>query len=750
MIIETKIVPYLTFVEETIATALRKISENKHGIVFAVSEAGRLEGVLTDGDFRRWVVEQPAIDLERPVSEAMNRTFRSLPRDAAPERIAAELSERITALPLVDDQGRIIAVARVGAAVVRIGDREIGPDHPAYIIAEIGNNHQGDLSLARRLIDLAADAGADSAKFQMRQLDKLYRNAGNNNDAAEDLGSQYTLDLLAKFSLSNDDLFRAFDHVRARGMTPLCTPWDHESVELLNSYGLEGFKVASADMTNLDLLTALAATGKPLIVSTGMSTDAEIKQSSGLLHRLGAPFVLLHCNSTYPAPFKDVNLRYMKRLAEIGDCVVGYSGHERDINVSMAAIALGAKVVEKHFTVDKGLEGNDHKVSLLPDEFRRLVDGIRQVEEAMGEGGSRQLSQGELMNREILAKSLVAKQQIAIGTVITADMVDVKSPGKGIQPNRLADLVGRTMRREVPAGDFFYPSDLADGAIEPRPYAFKRPWGVPVRYHDFQRLLDKTNLSLVEFHLSYKDLDIELAKYLEGRYPIGYVVHAPELFANDHTMNLVSDDAEYRAHSVKEMQRVIDVTRRLRDYFDQPTDPLIVTNVGGFTTDRHLHPRECTALYERLSDSLKLLARDGVEIIPQTMPPFPWHFGGQSFHNLFVDAETINSFCAAENMRICLDISHSKLACNHYKWSFEGFCEAVAAVTAHMHIADSKGVDGEGLQVGDGDIDFRAFGHVLDRTQPGASFIPEIWQGHKNDGEGFWIALERLEKAFAA
>lgn len=167
-----------------------------------------------------------------------------------------------------------------------------------------------------------------------------------------------------------------------------------------------------------------------------MATEQEISESVKLLKELGAMYILLHCNSTYPAPFKDVNLNYLDRLKEIGDCPIGYSGHERGINVAIAAVAKGAKVVEKHFTLDKTMEGNDHKVSLLPDEFRLMVEGIRQVEQSLGEVGERKISQGELMNRETLAKSLVINCDLKLGEIITESMLEVKSPGKGLQPNR--------------------------------------------------------------------------------------------------------------------------------------------------------------------------------------------------------------------------------------------------------------------------------------------------------------------------
>lgn len=746
MFIDRNLTKYIVFAEDSIINALKKISDNKSRIIFSVTESGVLEGVVTDGDFRRWLVNQNIIDLNQPVSRIANKNFKFASFQEPPEKIQSYFCDQIEFVPLLDHNRHLVAIARKQPDSIKIGKFTIDAKSPVFVIAEIGNNHNGSLELAKKLIDLAVEAGADCAKFQMRNLRSLYRNAGNANDVSEDLGSQYTLDLLSRFQLSPEEMFAAFDYCKERDIIPLCTPWDLESLSLLEEYGMQAYKVASADLNNHDLLIALAKTGKPLICSTGMSTEQEIIEATALLKRLGAMYVLLHCNSTYPAPFKDVNLAYLDRLREIGECPVGYSGHERGLNVAIAAVAKGAKVLEKHFTLDKSMEGNDHKVSLLPEEFTAMVQGIRQVEQALGTASERRLSQGELMNREILAKSLVINCDLEPGQAIAAEMIEVKSPGRGLQPNRKADLIGLKVKRPFKAGDFFFPSDLEQEQVQARSYTFKRPWGVPVRYHDFKTILAKSNPDLLEFHLSYKDMEQDIHQYFDQAYDLDLVVHSPELFAGDHLLDLCSRDQNYRQRSIRELQRVIDITRSLKPFFNKASRPCIVTNIGGFTIDAPLHLSQRSQLYDLLLDSLSSLEMEGVELIPQTMPPFPWHFGGQRHHNLFVDPQDTADFCRENGYRVCLDISHSKLACNHHNWSFKEFIEQVGPLTAHLHIADAEGIDGEGLQIGEGDIDFPALAEGLQKVAPNASFIPEIWQGHKNDGEGFWIALERLEK----
>jgi N-acetylneuraminate synthase len=561
MQIDKSIGSYVVYSEDTIVNALRKISANKKRIVFTVSPSGHLEGSVTDGDFRRWLVGQSDVNLNLPVSTIANRNVVTAGEGVDLSRVKSLFSERILFVPIVDAYRRLVAVAAARPQPIRLGRFEISDSSRTFVIAEIGINHNGSFDLARKLVDAAVDAGADCAKFQMRNLPTLYRNSGDSNDAREDLGSQYTLDLLSRFQLTTEQMFFLFDYCKERGVLPLCTPFDLQSLQALEQYGIEGFKVASADLTHHHLLTTMARTGKPVLCSTGMSREDEIVEAVRILKKHGSPFVLLHCNSTYPAPFKDVNLNYLDRLREVGDCPVGYSGHERGFHVVLAAVAKGATVVEKHFTLDREMEGNDHKVSLLPGEFREMVRRIREVEDALGTSSERDLTQGELMNRESLAKSLVINRSLKKGEVIGEDMVEVRSPGKGLQPNRLKELVGKKAVRDLESGDFFYPSDLKDYAVEGRRYRFRRPWGVPVRFHDFRTLVAKSNPDFVEFHLSYKDMELDLREFLDGPYDLDFVVHSPDLFAGDHILNLAASDWSYRRRSVRELQRVIDLAR---------------------------------------------------------------------------------------------------------------------------------------------------------------------------------------------
>ena len=209
-------------------------------------------------------------------------------------------------------------------------------------------------------------------------------------------------------------------------------------------------------------------------------------------------------------------------------------------------------------------------------------------------------------------------------------------------------------------------------------------------------------------------------------------------------MDLATPDASYRKYSLKQTQRVIDITRDLKKYFPKEKKPMIVANIGGFSMDKPIPKLETKKYYYQFFESLSELDLDGVEIIPQTMAPFPWHFGGQRYQNIFVEIEEIEKYCKEFNIRMCLDISHSMLTCNYLKKDFYEFCERIAPYTAYLHLGDASGLNGEGLQIGDGEINFDKLGKILNKNFKNIPFIPEIWQGHKNQGQGFWIALEKL------
>ena len=728
-------------IDSTISEIFSVLEKFKNKVAFLVDEKSALTGSLTDGDLRRFILNTGEIDSKTPARELMNRDVYCIDDSSIDKLPVNGLLEKYVEIPVVDGNRQIIRILSNERTYFSLGPTWSTDSGEPFVIAEIGNNHQGDLSTAFELIKSVKESGADCAKFQMRTMSSLYRKTTKSND----LGAEYTLDLLSKFQLSDEELYKCFDYCRELGMMPLCTPWDIASLNKLESYGMQGYKVASADFTNYELLEALIQTGKPLIISTGMSTELECIQTLEFLHKRTSNFILLHCNSTYPTPFKDVNLKYLKTLRKISKSPVGYSGHERGIAVAIAAAALGAVVIEKHFTFDKNQEGNDHKVSLLPGEFKQMVQGIKEISASLGTNSERILTQGELINRENLAKSIIAKRHIRPGEVFKEDMFVFRSPGQGLQPNRMLDLIGKQAQREIEEGDFLFQSDIDEKKSVFNQFDFDRPFGVPVRYGDYLKMKSISNIDFVEFHLSYQDLDI--TKPIEGLHNFGFSVHAPELFAEDHLLDLASLDENYRKKSISYLQKTIETARGISEHFNQDVDPILIVNVGGWSQKGFLMIHEVKEKTEILKKSLSEVDFSGVRLSIQTMPPYPWHFGGQQFHNLFVDPEFIDEFCTETGHKICLDVSHSMMTCNFLKVDFmKEYYRKIKKHVNYMHVVDAKDVDGEGVQIGSGDVPFKELCEALNKELPQVAFVPEVWQGHKDAGAGFWDALLFLEK----
>jgi N-acetylneuraminate synthase/N,N'-diacetyllegionaminate synthase len=336
-------------------------------------------------------------------------------------------------------------------AEVKIGNRWIGDNKPCFIIAEAGVNHNGDVNLAKKLIDAAKRAGADAVKFQtFRAENVVTANAGKANYQKETTGDgESQLEMLKKLELTGRDFQELFDCAMKRKIFFLSSPFDKTSVDLLHELGITAFKIPSGEITNFPLLKYIAQKKKPIILSTGMSTLDEVEDALAIIRNEGVEdIVLLHCVSCYPAANEDINLRAMDTLRQAFKLPVGLSDHTLGITIPVAAVALQACVIEKHFTLDKNLPGPDHRASLGPDELKQMVKAIREVEEAMGNGIKR-FTMAEKEVRKVVRRSVVAKTDISRGTVITEEMLDAKRPGIGIEPKYIDMLIGRKARKDI-------------------------------------------------------------------------------------------------------------------------------------------------------------------------------------------------------------------------------------------------------------------------------------------------------------
>ena len=631
---------------------------------------------------------------------------------------------------------------------LQIGTRRIGPNEPCDIIAEIGVNHNGDVGIAKQLIDAAVAAGADAVKFQKRKLTETYREEIVAEPRLGEQGLQYIVPLLIEFELSDDAFRELYAYCKARDITFMCTPWDRASVDFLETMELAGYKIGSPDMTNFPLIEYVLATGKPMLMSTGMSTEDEIRRTLAFLEAKDADYALFHCVSTYPAAPEEINLRFMQTLGEWSGRPVGYSGHDTGTAISLAAVAMGARLLERHLTLDRTMRGPDHKASLEPPQFAEQVRAVREVELSLGTA-HRWMTRGETLNRRTLSKSLVAASDIPAHATITRAMVTSKGPGLGLSPQLIDRLIGRSLNRAVKRDDMFLATDIEDptAAREARIIDVGAPWGVVARFLDVAALEDKfaaLGMAFVEFHVSDRDLDAGAAAYEGGQKPYGLVVHAPE-YAHDVLIDLCAVDDAQRALSVQRIQQTIDLARALAPNFtfdavQFPRGPKIVMHVGGMSPKPGGY--DVDAATKRLLAALRELDTTDVDLLLENLPPYPWYFGGRWFGHIICDVESTVLLCEQSGLGLCFDTSHAALECARSGASLLEFAQRVAPFVRHLHVSDGAGTSGEGLQIGEGNVNFVELLPVL--LAPGTTMIPEIWMGHHENGEGFRLALEHL------
>lgn len=346
---------------------------------------------------------------------------------------------------------------------VAIGSHRVGPGAPCFVIAEAGVNHDGDLARARRLVEIAAEAGADAVKFQTFSADRLATPSAP-KAAYQEVSTpsgETQQEMLRRLELKHEQHPELIELAARLGLMFLSTPFDERSADFLETIGLPAFKLPSGELTNLPFLAHVARKKRPLIVSTGMATLEEVRSAVDTIRSAGdPPLILLHCVSNYPAEASTANLRAMATMEAAFGVPVGYSDHTLGSEAALAAVALGARVIEKHFTIDRRAPGPDHAASMEPGELRALIRSIRTVESALGHG-RKEPAASELATADVARKSLVALDDIAEGTVLTAALIGARRPGTGMPPGETPRVLGRRAKVRIPAGTLLKPEMLA-------------------------------------------------------------------------------------------------------------------------------------------------------------------------------------------------------------------------------------------------------------------------------------------------
>lgn len=340
---------------------------------------------------------------------------------------------------------------------IQINERWVGPGYPCFVIAEAGVNHNGDINMAKQLVDVASEVGADAIKFQTFKAERLVtRDAPKANYQRQTTGTQESqFEMLRRLELSEDAHAELVAYCKKRGLLFMSTPFDEGSADLLADLGIPVYKIPSGEITNIPYLKHVASKGRPLIVSTGMSYLGEVEKAVRAIESTGnTQFVLLHCVSNYPAAPEDINLSAMKTMATAFNTLVGYSDHTEGLEIAFASVAMGACVLEKHFTLDRELPGPDHRASIEPEQFAALIQGVRSIEAALGDG-RKQPAASEANTASVARKSLVAATALKAGTVITEEMVAIRRPGTGLLPDLYPMLIGRQLNVDVKSGTLF-------------------------------------------------------------------------------------------------------------------------------------------------------------------------------------------------------------------------------------------------------------------------------------------------------
>jgi len=608
-----------------------------------------------------------------------------------------------------------------------------------YMISEVGINHNGSVATALKLIESSAEAGVDAVKFQKRDLESIYAKSILDNPNSAEWNFDYLIPLLKEFELTKQEYAEVKKRCDILGLDLIITPFDEKSAQFAYELGISAFKISSADMTSYGLIEKCASFGLPLIISTGMWSEDDIRKCSKHYDSIGFDYTLLLANSTYPTPYESINLGFLETLKSIHSSV-GYSGHERGTFIPIAAVALGATVVEKHITFDRAEKGPDHKASMYPREFKEMVENIRNLERSMG--ATKEINQAETLAKEAFAKSAMTTTDIKAGHVFSLDNIVYRSPGKGIFQHEINDFLGRQIKRDIKEGEYISKKDFEEiiPIKEWKVPNFRKKWGVKCRFHDYDEY-EVIKSPVVEFHCSDTDLDVDFrgkSKHSQ------LIIHAPEIVDRE-LVDLCSNNEVVVNNSIEVLQKAIDKTLKIAKQFPA-AKPKIVMHLGGMSLEHVAAENPNDLMMERAIDNFKRLKFNSsdIEILPENLPPRPWYLGGQWFQYGFMPSSDMIKFCDYFGLGMTFDICHAGLHCNHDAISLAKYSKEVLPYVRHMHISDASGIDGEGVAIDDGNIDFEGVFGVM--TPADFSWVTEIWSGHLHQGSGTYKSMHQLEK----
>jgi len=598
------------------------------------------------------------------------------------------------------------------------------------LIAELGINHKGELSIAKDLINEAKESNCWGIKFQYRKIETFYA-------TAQEIGDEILLDEIIKTKLSIHELMELSDFARDLGLKVGISFFRVEDFNYLSEYldYFDFFKVPSAEAINIPLIEALTLTKKTVMVSLGGHYIEQIIDAYKYLNK--DQLVVFHCVANYPAKIGSQNLLFLNKLKDIGFKNIGYSSHDEDYEVCFLAASMGADYIERHLTKNIKGDGLDDSSSSEAGAFQRLGKVLNNIDLIMGDE-LRIPNQGEKLNMQNLGTSLYAKNNITKGSYLSFDDLIIQAPRKGISVGEfLLDYKDKKVTRDIESADPIQALDFEEAEEELTPdilsFASKNKIALPIRLYDYEFYFKNLNTNFFEFHLSYgevlSDKLFELLKSneLKGK---NFSIHLPDYIHSNRIIDPTSDDIGIRKESIDLISRVIDFSNKLEDISEN-----IVPIVGSFSESRSNSKRENL---DRIFNFLDTSQGGSGKILPQWLPVYAWYFGGSAKLDIFNSPDDID-YIEEYNRKICLDICHLVLSANYYNCDPMDWYDRLKKYSSHIHIADGVGVDGEGLQLGEGQI--KKYKQFLEID---AMKVLEVWQGHHNHGNGFIKAIRYL------
>ena len=751
------ITPFVIQESANLNEGLNRLKETNGLPLVVVDKYKTLVGILSTGDIARYLEKQNIVNIKScTISEIANKNPILGHSNDTIETVKGYLSSSlIRTLPIVDYKRKLIKIVTSSEPKLQIDNVLIGKEEKPFIIAEIGVNHNGYKEEAKYLIDEAYKANFNAIKFQHRSNDLYDRK----NIDTFDLGTQYIISEIDRTKLSIEDLKECCLYAKGKGISVIVTPFDKEAlkeIELIMD-NISALKIASCDLMNHELINLCINKNKPLIISTGMSYEHEIIQTSQLLLGKMCEHAFLHCCSTYPAPLEDINLNYIDRLHDITEAVIGYSSHDGQVLIPYLAIAKGADIIEVHITRSHSQKGTDHKASIPVNKLNEFINSCTDASVAKGHVKPRKPSQGELANKISLGKSLALKKEKKAGEIVNNQDLYLVSPGIGYGPNEKLKVIGKKLIRDKRRGSLLRAKDLSsiqnndipdiksiNRSLEKNGYEI----GIPVRYHDIRDLSKIFIFPMLEFHMSDRDLRLDPDRYLDKKFiETNMIVHGIEQFEDGFIFDLASHDEDIIKRSLEEIERLNNHINKLKKYFKNEKIPVVI-NLGGHSdykfNDLNIADKKLNNViknFEIIRNKYPLL-----EFLPQTMPPYPWHQGGRSYHNILTNYKYIEKFLSLTDSDICLDVSHTYLSANFWGEDFIDYIKLLGNRIKHIHLADASGINGEGLEIGDGTINFKSFHETIKTYTKKCFLVPEIWQGHMNNGIKFFNALNRFNE----